>query len=114
VPRLFVPKANRDAIKDLLTLDRSQFDSLMSALRQLPEAKGEHHRLSNQSVQGVPKEKSENILDTIEMLYRIWSSRGNQLLDGFIEDLGKLCTGGCAERLAVSGHGNRVQRMEVE
>lgn len=59
----------------------------MSALRQLPEVKGEHLRLSNQSVQGVPKEKSENILDTIEMLYRIWSSRGNQLLDGFIEDL---------------------------
>jgi hypothetical protein len=30
------------------------------------------------------------------------------------EDLGKLCTGGCAERLAESGHDNRVQRMEVE
>jgi glutathione S-transferase len=28
--------------------------------------------------------------------------------------LGKLCTGGCAERLAESGHDNRVQRMEVE
>jgi hypothetical protein len=28
--------------------------------------------------------------------------------------LGKLCTGGCAERLAESGHENRVQRMEVE
>jgi hypothetical protein len=28
--------------------------------------------------------------------------------------LGKLCTGGCAERLAEGGHDNRVQRMEVE
>jgi hypothetical protein len=31
-----------------------------------------------------------------------------------LERLGKLCTGGCAERLAESGHDNRVQRMEVE
>jgi hypothetical protein len=30
------------------------------------------------------------------------------------EHLGKVCTGGCAERLAESGHDNRVQRMEVE
>ena len=29
-------------------------------------------------------------------------------------ELGKLCTGRCAERLAESGHDNRVQRMEVE
>jgi Fe-S oxidoreductase len=30
------------------------------------------------------------------------------------KQLGKLCTGGCAERLAESGYDNRVQRMEVE
>jgi Protein of unknown function (DUF4236) len=33
---------------------------------------------------------------------------------GSLLALGKLCTGGCAERLAESGHDNRVQRMEVE
>jgi nucleotide-binding universal stress UspA family protein len=38
-----------------------------------------------------------------------------QALNGIAANhLGKLCTGGCAERLAESGHGNRVQRMEVE
>jgi hypothetical protein len=39
---------------------------------------------------------------------RIWKAA-----DGYTP-LGKLCTGGCAERLAESGHDNRVQRMEVE
>jgi hypothetical protein len=37
-----------------------------------------------------------------------------QVTDAEVAALGKLCTGGCAERLAESGHGNRVQRMEVE
>jgi hypothetical protein len=87
VPRLFVPKSNQKAIKDLLTLDQSHFDSLISTLRHVPEVKGEPLRLSNIPVGDLPKDQSEGMLDTIEMLYRIWSSRGNQSLDAFIDDL---------------------------
>ena len=43
----------------------------------------------------------------------LWLDRV-QLGPNYYTPLGKLCTGGCAERLAESGHGNRVQRMEVE
>lgn len=87
MPRLFVPKPNRDAIRDLLELDRAVFSSLLSALNRTPEVRGDHLRLANVPVSGVERDKSEDILDTVEMLYRIWSSRGNQALDDFVDDL---------------------------
>jgi hypothetical protein len=87
VPRLFVPDSNRTAIKTLVTWDQSQFDSLVSTLRDVPEVKGEPLRLSNFSLGDLPRKESEKILDTIEMLYRIWASRGNQSLDAFVHDL---------------------------
>jgi len=49
---------------------------------------------------------------------QLWEAPpGHRIVCGDSTDplvLGKLCTGGCAERLAESGHENRVQRMEVE
>ena len=42
----------------------------------------------------------------------LFASRDTAAIEAAL--LGKLCTGGCAERLAESGHDNRVQRMEVE
>jgi hypothetical protein len=87
VARLFVPKSNRVAIKSLITLNQLQFDSLVSTLKHLPDVKGEPLRLSNITVNELSKADSEDILDTIETLYRIWSSRGNQSLPAFIDDL---------------------------
>jgi hypothetical protein len=87
VPRLFVPDSNRTAIKTLITWDQPQFDSLVSTLRDVPEVNGEPLRLSSLSVGDLPRKESEKILDTIEMLYRIWASRGNQSLDAFVDDL---------------------------
>lgn len=87
MPRLFVPKSHQGAIRDLLELNEQEFSSLVSALKDLPEVTGERLRLSNVSVELVDAKKSEEILGTVEMLYRIWSSRGNQVLDAFIDDL---------------------------
>ncbi len=87
MPRLFVPKSQRSAITSLIGLDQQRFNSLVSTLRHVPEVQGEPLRLSNVLVSDLPKNESEDILDLIEMLYRIWSSRGNQSLDAFLDDL---------------------------
>jgi hypothetical protein len=87
VPRLFVPKPYQSAIETLLKLDRQKFSSLVSSLENLPEIKGERLRLSSVTVRDFSKAESEEMLDMIEMLYRIWSSRGNQSLSAFVDDL---------------------------
>ena len=87
MPRIFVPKQHQSSIRGLLQLDLKQFESLVLALKNSREVKGDRLHLSNTPVVGVQKEESGKILETVEMLYRIWSSRGNQSLDGFIGDL---------------------------
>ena len=51
----------------------------------------------------------------VTLMKWLWASEEPIDFQGkYYRSLGKLCTGGCAERLAESGHDNRVQRMEVE
>ena len=90
-------RSRSEAAKALLDLSRS----LRKRGLVLNSAKSQFHPAG---------EARQNIDGAIPVIEGVRENIVQMITDA----LGKLCTGGCAERLAESGHDNRVQRMEVE
>ena len=73
----------------------------------LTQGRSRFHQIHGQAQFRIKKAELQSLRDDEAKLAAATSQRNAPFLR-------KLCTGGCAERLAESGHDNRVQRMEVE
>lgn len=88
MPRLNVPTRYRKGILALLSLDRSAFDHLVTALERQPGTAAEPLRLSDVAIHGLERAASEEILLATISLYRAWASApGDMTVEAFVEDV---------------------------
>lgn len=88
MPGLFIPNSYRKGLLDLLSLDRSAFDELVSKLKNQPEADiFKPIRLSGIQIDTFERKAADDILDVIALLFRVWALAGDKATEAFVDDV---------------------------
>jgi hypothetical protein len=86
VPRLNVPKTYHKGISALLSLAPADFDLIATILERQPGTTAKRFDSRDVVIPSLERSASEEILNAIIALYRVWASTGDITVDSFVAD----------------------------